>query len=454
MTTRGSAWPERTVILLAGALFAVWSIPETTALRHLLMLVLAGFLGWRTWPGRHIEMLPAGLGVGRAAWWLAALSLWFVLQLPLLAWDVIWSARELWVQWLPGLVALGLGLGLGHVTAGPLRQLSMRQAADRAETRQANLFSLFLILATTEVGVVAFQCWLDLRTQGAIDQDALLTGGKLEMSVLANLVFAMLAADVVARLHGQRLSRLPGWMLPLPAAIGLAGLHWGGARNGALALAALALVFVAALLHRRLLAGRAWMLTLTAAAAVVLTVSGSGLNRRWDQVTDGLAAAWRAPLDPALSDIARGRYPTAESGSPLDRSGYARVLFMRAAMREMRDQPLGLGYGRNALGHALRARGIDNIGHAHSGILDLGVGGGVPAILLWMGFLATLLRQSIRRLVQAGPVALFLFFFVIEYAAHSVLDSVTRDHMLQMAFFMIGLALAAPGRPPHADEHA
>ena len=120
------------------------------------------------------------------------------------------------------------------------------------------------------------------------------------------------------------------------------------------------------------------------------------------------------------------------------------------ASRLIGEHPLGYGYGRNAFAHALRLHYPKaQLGHAHSGWIDLGIGGGIPALALWAALIGSLMWRGWRSFFDtANPGGLLLFFLATGYAGRMALDSVNKDHMLQMFMFLAGLllVLATPRR--------
>ena len=107
----------------------------------------------------------------------------------------------------------------------------------------------------------------------------------------------------------------------------------------------------------------------------------------------------------------------------------------------VRQHPLGIGFGRSAFGHGLKAKYGEGSGHSHSGLLDLAIGVGVPGALLWLGLIVILMRLTWKQYrATHSYVALLLLLVLTDYGARMVLDSIIRDHMLQQFMFLTGLA--------------
>jgi O-antigen ligase len=145
-----------------------------------------------------------------------------------------------------------------------------------------------------------------------------------------------------------------------------------------------------------------------------------------------------------------GCRPTLPECRYVEPSAYLRIAFIRAGLRLIGEHPLGYGYGRNAFAHTLRTHYPSaQLGHAHSGWIDLGLGGGMPALALWAAFLGSLMWRGWRAFFErANAHGLLLFLLTTGYAGRMALDSVNKDHMLQMFMFLAGLLLILTAPQP------
>lgn len=418
---------------LSLALLFVWSLPGTIALRWLLLLgalaVLGVALARRDWRriGRAAP-LPLAL--------VAALTLWLLGQAAWLAVEPAWSLGELRGQWLPALLALLLGLMLA--------------------ARAAHLATAIVLVFAAQAAIaVGHSLWHGFVHGELLTMLVPLTGGKLEMSFVLNLLLDFVTVDLFCR--GSR--RAPVLRLPLAAVAGilllaLAGSLLAGARNGIIGILFLAFsavsLFVFDQRHRL-----GPLRTLAAAAAIVATLAAFAAisyraDPRWPAFAETAAIAWDIDRHSTWLDASRHPWPKLGNGLDVEYSAYTRIAFIHGGLRLITEHPLGYGYGRNAFAHALRQQYPEaRLGHAHSGWIDLGVGGGVPALLLWGGLLAGLMWRGWRIFFGCGNAhGLVLFFLATGYAGRMVLDSVNKDHMLQIFLFLAGILLVAtaPGR--------
>jgi hypothetical protein len=275
-----------------------------------------------------------------------------------------------------------------------------------------------------------------------------LTGGKLEMSYILNILLAAIAVDLLFRAtRKQGLLRLPLGAVVLALLLALLSSYLAEARNGIIGelfLGTSSLVLYLIETRRQRGGRRAFAVGVV---LLVLLMSFGFLNylgdARWRTFTETATIAWDIDEVLAWRDKERYPFPRLANGDLVDISAYQRVAFIHAGLREIREHPLGVGYGRNAFVHALRQKEEAEVGHAHSGWIDLGIGGGIPALVLWAAFLGSLLVSGATRYFrQADPHALWLFLLTTGYAGRMGIDSVSRDHMLQIFFFLALYLLA------------
>jgi hypothetical protein len=425
---------KMTLALVLGLLFT-WSLPDVPALRYwLLFLSLLGVARLTSW-----QSLPP---VWRANRWvfglLAAFTLWLVWQAVFISHQTLWALKELKGQWLNALLALGLGVLLACAS----REKKLWSGAIITTT----LIGVWVLQAMIAVGQSVAHWWLHGELlRGLVP----LTGGKLEMSFILNMLLAALTVDLLFRAcHARRFLQLPWKVVIGAAAISLTSLYLAGARNGVIGL--LFLAVSASLLYsihrirqqgvRRGMLGGAMLLALVMSLAVISYQA----DNRWPAFMESTALGWDIDGQRAWMDIDHAPLPVMKSGVAVDASAYTRVAFIHAGLRLIGELPLGVGYGRNAFSHALRETGVDaQVGHAHSGWIDLGIGAGIPAVVLWLLFMGSLMvTGGVRYFRDQNPHGLWLLFLASGFIGRMVVDSVNRDHMLQIFLFLAGYLLA------------
>ena len=422
-----------TLALVLGLLFT-WSLPGVPALRYwLLFFSLIGVARVTSWQ----HLLP----VWRAHRWvfgfLAVFTLWLVCQAIFISHETEWALKELSGQWLNALLALGLGILLACAS----REKKLWSGAMITTA----LIGVWVLQALIAVGQSVTHWWVNGELlRGLVP----LTGGKLEMSFILNMLLAALTVDLLFRAcHARRFLQLPWGLVIGAVAISLTSLYLAGARNGAIGL--LFLAVSGSLLYsihraryqgvRRGVLGGAVLLALTVSLAVISYQS----DKRWPAFIESASLGWDIDGQRAWLDVDHAPLPVMKSGVVVDASAYTRVAFIHAGLRLIGELPLGVGYGRNAFAHALQETGVDaHVGHAHSGWIDLGIGGGLPAVALWLLFMSSLMvTGGVRYFRDQNPHGLWLLFLATGFIGRMLVDSVNRDHMLQMFLFLVGYLL-------------
>ena len=162
--------------------------------------------------------------------------------------------------------------------------------------------------------------------------------------------------------------------------------------------------------------------------------------------------AWKAPT----FDFP-GAYPMPvdEQGHPVDTSNYQRVAWATVASQLISLYPWGLGYGRDVFGWAIHLHyqlGSRPLGagvvqgvpiNSHSSVLELGLGIGLPGLLLVVSICSYLFWFALQSARQYRVYeALLLLTILSGYLGRAFLDANLRDHNLELLFFMIGLLIS------------
>lgn len=434
------AWPpSRPLVqqLLLCGLVLVWSIPGTIGLRNLFIVLLALTVNWSPLFRRaEWRQMPAPV------WALLCLTLAIFLHSLLLSSDPGWSLREFSGQWIKALLLFMIGFLLALQAA----------RSDRADRLLGLIAAL---LAAPIVWTLVDACWLWWRDGSIPFGVARLTGSRTGTSYLNNLLMAFLVADVLSRLFpSTERRRLLAWPLPWVLAIATLSLFCSwllSTRNGNIGILFLAtsslLLYVLwqwQVLPKRKLA---FICTVGVLALTLFAAVSYKTDPRWSRFMETASVAWDIDHNDAWRKPASDSavLPNSASGNEVEQSAYLRLTWIHSGLRLTGEYPLGVGYGRNAYGHAMTLYFKQPFsGHSHSGLLDWTLGVGIPGLLLWLGVVALLFRYGWRAwAIHRAPAGLLLIFLVSGFLGRSVLDSNMRDHMMEMAFFLFGLLIAS-----------
>jgi len=447
-------------LVLLGLLFFVWPVPHTVSVRDLLLalnLLVFGYLAWRQgWP----RDVARALSVPGAM--LLALTAWMYVVAVFIFPENTWSLGEIESQWWRALAALLVGVFVAT---------AMRE--NRRLT--VGVFAVLLAALAAHILYVDFQAMQGLLAPGALERMAGLTEGPDKSNYLTNVLFGFLLAELFFRaVYGKRVLPLSNTVFAAALALTSVSVFAERTRNGIITLVLMLLLLSWFYLRDRharlnklaLFAGIAAMMAIVlGGAALVVTARQSS---SFNELIDTIPIAWDTEHYKAWQEGNPESWPKLPNGQTVDVSVYQRIAWFKEGLLLVRDHPLGIGFGRNAFGHGLKAKYGHGGGHSHSGLLDMAIGLGIPGALLWLGFFASLAviawrrRRAGEQYARDGVVrepgmqnyaAILLLLLLLDYGARMLLDSVIRDHMLQQFMFLTALAAvlmigAVKGKPP------
>lgn len=430
---------QRVGLTLLTLLFAVWPVKHTISLRDLLLVLSTGvfvYLVARIRPAawrRHIEW-PVGLYV--------ALTLWIIAVAVFVSPEPIWTLNEVRGQWFKGMLALLVGGLAAFVvredSAVPRTVVTLILASLLLHVISVDYFGLKMLLETGQI----IRGYASGLTQGT---DA--------SNYLTNMLLVLLLAETFIRLaYGQRYLPLPNAVLLTIILLTLFSVYAVRLRNGIVEIACVLLVFAVlfVLENRRRVVKTVivFIISLTLVIPGVFAYLSYGTDSRWATFLETVPLALDTDTNRQWINIKKQDELKLSSGEPVDWSNYMRIARMKAGVDLTLENPWGVGFGRNAFGHAVLKKYGESSSHSHSGLIDLAVGTGIPGTLLWVGFLVSLATLGWRSFRQTKDYcALVLLLLVTGYGTRMVLDSIIRDHMLQMFLFLASfLAVVAAGR--------
>ncbi len=432
-------------LILAGILFAVWPIAHTISLRDLLLVLNLLFLGYIVFRVR----LPHWWH--RLQWPLAAftaLTLWILAVALFVSDETAWALGEIKSQWLKAALALA---------GGGLLALSVRHDAARARI-PVLIFLAVLAAHVLYVDVVSAKGFFDCLTtpipcEAVTRRIGGLTDGPDKSNYLTNMLLGLLLAEAFIRVtYRRRFLMLPNAVLAAVALAALFSVYAESVRNGIVELSFVLLVCAVLFgLENRRRFGRPALMLVVPLLIVVPTVFGYlsiKSDTRWGTFFETIPLALDTDANRQWINLNRKDELRLPGGESVDWSNYMRIARIKAGAELTLENPLGVGFGRNAFGHAVLKKYGENSSHSHSGLIDLAVGTGLPGTLLWLGFLGSLLVFGWRRFRDTHDYcALALLFLVTGFGVRMVLDSTIRDHMLQMFLFLAAFLAVAAAKP-------
>jgi hypothetical protein len=423
-----------------------YSIPHTITLRYVLLLGALGVFGYlavkRGNPAvlSHLT-LPAVL--------FGALSLWIVIGAIFLSEEPARSLSEVRGQWLMVLLSLMAGAAAG-VTAG----------MDHSARRQL-LAAVIIVLLVHVLAVDLQALWAAIPSASTTPGHGL-TGGPDKASFLTNMLLAFLLSELFLRLTGKpRALKIGNGVFAAILVLTLLSLYVEGRRNAVLALSVMGVGFIVLYWARTGRGQHRWRyLAVASCLFIVLVVSlfhvtASKRGITWEQMQDTIPVALDTQGHKNWLDIHKYGLPKLSDGKAVEESTYLRIAWLKEGLLLVVERPLGIGFDRNAFGRGLQLKYGEGRGHSHSGLLDMAIGTGIPGVVLWMVFLGSLAWFGWRRFLDTGSYAgLTLLFVMLDFATRLLLDSVTKDHMMQQFMLVTGLLAVQAAGASRSKEHA
>lgn len=440
-------WQYQAGLVFLALLLFVYSIPHTISLRYLLLLGALVAFGYLAVKRRN----PATLSrLTLPAVLFAALSFWIVIGAVFISDDPARSLSEVRGQWLMVVLSLITGVAAG-------------MAVETDHSARQQLLGVVIIVLLVHVFIVDAQSlWtaissgtLKMRGQG-------LTEGPDKASFLTNMLLAFLLAELFLRLTGKpRTFKVNNAVFAAISALALLSLYVEGRRNAVLALFVMGIGFIALYGFSTATDRRRWRhLAVASCLFVVLVASlfhatASKRGITWDEMMDTVPVALDTEGRKNWLNIRKYGLPKLPDGTAVEESTYLRIAWLKEGLLLVVEHPLGIGFDRNAFGRGLQLKYREGKGHSHSGLLDIAIGTGVPGVVLWLAFLASLAWLGWRRFLDTGNfAALALLFVLLDFSTRLLLDSVTKDHMLQQCMLVTGLLAALAAGASRSQEQA
>ena len=426
-----------TGFLLLGFLFFIWPVPGTISIRDISIFLLFIIFLYSGFMLKPPYVRTKGLSTPFVI--LALLTIWTVSEAFFISPETTWSLREITGQWLISLMVF--------VTAA----LAAASVEEGTFLKGRNIIMLlFAILLAHIIYVDFYAIYMFARTSALPTWVAGLTGGKDKSSYLSHFLLMMLCVEIYFRTRPKK-GYLPinNSMLCLALSLTLFSIYLEGVRNGTVAAVLLLVAFILVYFLRsdrslRRLALVSSFIALLLVFGYISSISSKSEQRhRWTTFLETMPLALDTQNNKAWLNPNKYPYPKLKSGETVHGSNYERIAWIKEGVVLVMENPLGVGFGRNAFGHAVKRKyPAEDVqaSHSHSGIVDFAVGTGFPGLFLWVLFVGWLMLRSMDKFrKQESYYGLLLFFIAADFTLRSLVDSVLRDHMLQMFMFFAGL---------------
>jgi len=277
-------------------------------------------------------------------------------------------------------------------------------------------------------------------------------GGLMDSPVqpnyLTNILLAMIIAEFVYRLRVKKqILKVSNGVLYLLLIACIFSTFVEALRLGDIALVFLGIGSSMAFLYKNNQYSAGIKRLVATSLIIVLTIPlAYNLNTdpRWAKLIDTIPLAMDTSNSMHWLDRSQ-EAPKTESGYEVKGSNYERIAWAMKALEYSIEEPMGVGFGRNAFGHAMEDRHgalATRGGTAHSSILDLTVGAGVFATLLWLFFVYRVAKVAVNHFeTDYDYFSLLSLFLIMGYVGRGFVDANMRDHMFLQFMIILGISV-------------
>ena len=434
MNTVGSDYLRIAAMCLVALLFFIWPIPHTISIRQIVIFLLLPIMGYLAYNSYRSGSTVGSLNALKVpALLLTAITLWMHVVAFFISEDTDWSIKEIRGVWGSALLAFLLGIftSFSFDTTGKF-------------SRKKIFIVLFIVLIAHVLFIDL--CYLyKLLAGGEINWRMRMVGFTYsdKATYLSNTLFAVLCSEAFFRLkYKTRYLPLSAPALVLFFLATVFSLYIEAYRFGTISMIViLTVTFFLYICETRILNKKT---TLLGVLLFVFILSASFFtlknDPRWGTLLETIPLALDTDNNRAWLDSEKYPYPKLQNGEQVKASNYERVAWIKEGLLLVRDNPLGVGFGRDAFEVGLQKKYNEGRGHSHSGFVDLAIGIGVPGILLWVSLLGSLLFIAFKAHKKGSNFAALVMVLVVsKFSFRMMVDSIIRDHMLQQFFFVIGV---------------
>jgi hypothetical protein len=424
------------VISLFSFLIFILTIPHTIALRNLvavLLLVSAIYI----WLRNKEQKLPKNKDFKQIILLFGIFTLYLVLHTFFIADEFDWSFDELRAQWFIPLLYFIIGILLAFIS-------KVGKYFDNKTLITALFFAMFLHILY--VDFVAIDNLLQQQT--LISRYGGLTGSPVLANYLTNILLAFVIAEFIYRIKtGKTILKINNSLLLFILVACIFSSVVEGMRFGMIALFFLTIsAIILFSIDNRANLKHKILYTMFFIILISVPLLYNAFNdNRWSSLIETIPIALDTENNKHWLDRDKYPIPTLSDGSNVSGSNYERMAWAYQGLKYIIKDPIGLGYGRNAFGHAVqkyenydKSRGK----HSHSSIIDLTIGIGIVGIILWLGIFAKIIIFSFRKFIHTkNYYALITLVITSGFLMRSIVDSNIRDHMLLQFMLMLGISI-------------
>jgi len=428
------------IVSLFASLIFILNIPHTIAVRnglvYILLIVLVSYAYQnRTevkkylFNNKHLQKIYIILSI---------LTFYILLHAIFISHEPLWSLDEFRGQWITP---------IGYFIVGSL--LAVYSTKNKILSKETILTILFysMFIHVLYIDLVALDKWL--QTKQLISRYGGLTGSPVLTNYLTNILLAMIISEIIYRLKvAKEVLKISNPLLGFFLVLTIFSSFFEGMRHGSIALVFLGFTGIVLFLYKNKEYSKRMKLTISMLLFVVMLMP-LAYNIKYDSRWGSLTETINISLDTEGNKYWLNRkfeIPKLENGKNVSGSNYERMAWAYQGSKFILEDPIGIGFGRNSFGHACEIRYPNEVGSrgktTHSSLIDFTIGIGIVGLILWIGFLYAILRQTIISFKkQINYDAMFVFFITTGFFTRSIVDANMRDHMFLQFMIMLGIGL-------------
>ena len=420
------------ILLLNVALFLIWPLAHTIALRKLLLLLagIAGVVLLIKFKYRF-EILKQP---------------WLILMVALFGWVDIHAAfisqngneawRELLGQWVPVYIAILAGIGMG---------------LSATKVDESWFAWLLLVCALALPGFYLVENFIKWMQVGYLPIGYMLpgepnnvqAGTDLKMSLTFSLEMLVPFSCVKLLEFWKRTGKFTlrsVWVLPLVLALAVASISLIKNFMVLLAISVILTLLVQGLRSgflnmQRMLLGVVGLVLLS----VFVVNSSITIHKFWQRSVSDTRIAWDIDHYQNWKNFVKFGLPQNVYGETLSETYYLRLAYAHAGFRDALENPLGYGVTRKAMERIEQQKDPEvSLANAHNGYLNLSCAVGMPAVILLVLTMTAVFRKLKQSSSKWATPAIWMTGF---YLLHWAMDPLERDHFFEMFLYVISLML-------------
>jgi hypothetical protein len=363
-------------------------------------------------------------------------SFWLYIVAFFISNESLWTLSEIKSQWITPLIYF-----LSFALVG---LYSLKENIDFQKNFYTVIF-LMLFVHVLYVDLYAFKYYID--TKAILSRFAGLTEGPDKSNYITNVLLAFLVSEVIYRFRtSKKVLNINNFFLSLIIVLTLASSVFEGMRNGVVAVIFLTISGIFLSFYNNEKYTKKFKIIVSLFIFIMLTfptMYNIKNDRRWSTLIATIPYALDTQVNKFWLNNEKYSLPKFPNGNNVEVSAYLRFAWGYEGLKLIVENPLGVGFGRNAFAHGLKAKydDVKNVGHSHSGLIDLTIGVGIPGLILWLSFGLYLMYLSYTVFIKYYSFyALVLFFNVSGFFSRFVVDSNMRDHMFETFMLVAGFS--------------